>query len=153
MTGTTHKTTAVTLQSRRLVRVAKRKGVWRAEPTEAGRFFVEHGAYPAGHWSASSEPASRVAAPAASRRRERARKVTGLRPVDQMMVDLAETGGELRVSAHGGRYWENLVASATRHGKVPEGLLLTVGRGKGWSERIIRLEDAPARTDHSTSNR
>jgi hypothetical protein len=48
MTGTTHKVTAVALQGRRLAKVAKRRGVWRAEPTEAGRFFVEHGSYPAG---------------------------------------------------------------------------------------------------------
>jgi hypothetical protein len=142
MTGTTHKATAVALQGRRLAKVSKRRRVWRAEPTEAGRFFVEHGAYPAGHWAASSESASRPATTVPPRR-PRERKVTGLRPVDQMMVDLAEAGGELRVAATGGSYWENLAASATRHGKVPKGKVLKVARGKDWSERILRLEDAP----------
>lgn len=143
MTGTTHKVTAVALQSRRLVKVSRRGGVWRAEPTEAGRFFVEHGAYPAGHWAGGTRPAPRPAASAAMPKTVGERKVTGLRPVDQMMADLAEAGGELRVAAEAGSYWENLATSATHHGKVPQGKTLKITRGKDWSERIIRLEDAP----------
>ena len=147
MSGTAHKTTAVALQNRRLVKVSKRKGVWRAEPTEAGCYFVEHGAYPPGHWSVGSEPASPAAARPATREAPpepaRERKVAGLRPVDQMMADLAKAGGELTVAADRGGYWENLAAAATRHGKVPEGKLLRVARGKDWSERTIWLEDAP----------
>jgi hypothetical protein len=35
MTGSTHKTTSVALQNRRLAKVSKRKGVWKAEATDA----------------------------------------------------------------------------------------------------------------------
>lgn len=146
MTGTTHKTSAVALQSRRLVKVSKRRGAWRAEATEAGRFFVEHGAYPAGHWANRIRPASQPATAATPRRPVGERKVTGRQPVDQMLSDLAEAGAELHVAvpAGAGNYWENLAASAIRHGKVPAGKTLTVGPGTTWTERVIRLEDAPA---------
>jgi excisionase family DNA binding protein len=43
MEGFTYKTVAVALQNRRLVVVSRRGGVWRAEVTDAGRFYVEHG--------------------------------------------------------------------------------------------------------------
>ena len=66
MTDSTHKTTSVALQNRRLAKISKRKGVWKVEATDAGRYFVEHGQYPAGHWSASAEPASGPATPAAA---------------------------------------------------------------------------------------
>ena len=143
MSGTTHKTTAVALQNRRLAKVSRRRGVWRAEPTDAGRYFVQHGACPAGHWSASSTPASRPATPAGRSRPKREPRVTGLRPVDQLMADLAEAGGELSVTAAEGGYWENLAAAATRHGKVPAGKILRVAGGRDWSERIIRLVAPP----------
>lgn len=150
MTGSTHKTTSIALQNRRLAKVSKRKGVWKAEATDAGRYFLEHGQYPAGHWSGSAEPASGPATPAAAPLRskpkakpKRERKVTGLRPVDQMMADLAVAGGRMTVAADTGTYWENLVSSATRFNKVPEGKLLKIARGNSWSERTIWLEDPP----------
>lgn len=43
MVGFTFKTTAVALQSRRLVAVSRKGGVWRAELTDAGRYYAEHG--------------------------------------------------------------------------------------------------------------
>lgn len=53
----THKSTAKALQSRRLVTVRRRNGVWSAEPTPAGLYFAKHGTYPDGHWSEqASEP-------------------------------------------------------------------------------------------------
>jgi hypothetical protein len=46
MRDLTYKTTAVALQNRHLVTVSKRGGVWRAEITAAGQYYLEHGAYP-----------------------------------------------------------------------------------------------------------
>jgi excisionase family DNA binding protein len=43
MVGFTYKTVAVALQSRRLVVVSRKGGVWRADLTPAGHFYVEHG--------------------------------------------------------------------------------------------------------------
>ncbi|WP_322938034.1 hypothetical protein [Nocardioides bizhenqiangii] len=147
MTGTTHKTTAVALQGRRLVKVSKKGGVWRAEPTDAGRQFLATGAYPAGHWSASRESPARLIPTAAAKPAKPSTqpKVTGLRPVDQMIADLIKAGGEVTVEVDNNRqgYWEGLASSATRYNKVPSGKLLKVTRGKAWSERIIRLEDPP----------
>ncbi|MEU5552841.1 helix-turn-helix domain-containing protein [Micromonospora sp. NPDC047793] len=45
MVGFTYKTTAIALQNRRLVAVSKKGGVWRAEPTDAGRYYAEHGCH------------------------------------------------------------------------------------------------------------
>jgi hypothetical protein len=46
MTAPTYKTTAIALQDRRLVTVSKKKGVWRADLTDASRYYLEHGSYP-----------------------------------------------------------------------------------------------------------
>lgn len=46
MTGSTYKTTAVALQGRRLVTVSKRRGIWSASVTDAGRYYLENGRYP-----------------------------------------------------------------------------------------------------------
>lgn len=46
MTGLSYKTTALALQDRRLVTVTKKRGLWRAELTDAGRFYLERGHHP-----------------------------------------------------------------------------------------------------------
>lgn len=151
MTGTTHKTTAIALQGRRLATVSKKGGVWRAEPTDAGRYFVKHGAYPDGHWAASAPEPQEQGAQHHPRPCPRLRtprpgpKVGALRPTDQMIVDLIGAGGEITVPVPTGKpgHWEGLVSAATRHGKVPDGKLLTIRRGKTWNDRILRLEDPP----------
>ncbi|MEP9364003.1 hypothetical protein ABLE68_13625 [Nocardioides sp. CN2-186] len=143
MIGVSHKTTAVALQNRRLATVSKRKGVWKAEPTDAGRYFVEHGEYPAGHWSATAESAFVPFTPATHTRPTREPKVTGLRPADQLMADLAAGGGEIKIPANEIGYWENLILSATRHKKVPDGKRLKIAMGADRYERLIRLEHRP----------
>ena len=50
MTGYSYKTTAKALQGRRLVTAGVRAGAWRAEITEAGRYYLDHGCYPLGLW-------------------------------------------------------------------------------------------------------
>ncbi len=55
MDGFTHKTTAVALQNRRLVTVSRKGGVWRAELTDAGRFYLKHG-----HRRPPQPPTSRI---------------------------------------------------------------------------------------------
>ena len=141
MVGDSHKTTAVALQSRRLAKVTRKRGVWGAAITDAGHHFLEHGEYPDGHWPVPvlvpgpgrTEPRRRPSrAPAGQ-------KATGLRPVDQMIVDVVAAGGRLTVAVGPGRRWEHLVSSATRYGKVPEGKTLTVERGSTYSEQVLVL--------------
>ncbi|MEV6341325.1 hypothetical protein AB0M12_42225 [Nocardia vinacea] len=50
MTGNAYKVTARALEWRGLVVLSKRGGVWRAEVTDAGRYYVEHGRFPDYHW-------------------------------------------------------------------------------------------------------
>jgi hypothetical protein len=42
----TYKTTAIALQGRRLVAVTRKRGVWQAQLTAAGSYYLEHGRYP-----------------------------------------------------------------------------------------------------------
>ncbi len=48
------------------------------------------------------------------------RTLTALRLVDRMIADVVAVGGSLEVDDDRG-YYDNLVSSATRYGKVPEG--------------------------------
>src|SRR5689334_16321738 len=48
--GFTYKTVAIALQSRRLVAVSKRGGRWNATLEQAGLYYLEHGAFPPGHF-------------------------------------------------------------------------------------------------------
>lgn len=65
MTGYSYKTTAKALQGRRLVTAGVRGGAWRAELTDAGRHYLEHGCYPPGLWR---EPLSRDGRPVGAAR-------------------------------------------------------------------------------------
>src|SRR5205085_2117512 len=87
----TSKTTAVALRNRRLATISRRGGVWTAAPTDAGTHFAEHGAYPEGHWLAASEGAAEL--PLAPRTRRNRPEDPGLRPVDQMIAEVAAAGG------------------------------------------------------------
>lgn len=46
MEGFAYKHSARALQDRHLVSVTRKRGVWRAEITEAGRYYLDHGTYP-----------------------------------------------------------------------------------------------------------
>lgn len=145
MPGTTYKTTAIALQNRRLVTVTKKRGAWRAILTEAGRHFLDRGAYPAGHWDTPDKDSTPGQLAVARRRALASPKVTGLRPVDQLIADVTAAPGGRLVVAEGSRgYWANLVSTAARHNKVPSGMVLSVERGGSWTEHVIVLNDAPA---------
>src|SRR5699024_3406852 len=102
----TYKTSAIALQGRRLAEVTKKGGRWKAVPTDAGRYFVEHDAYPDGHWNLARAPSA--PAPVWDGRRAarpvRQRKVTGARPVDQLVADVVAAGGRLEVESDGAYY-------------------------------------------------
>jgi hypothetical protein len=149
MVGSAYKTTAVALQNRRLATVAKRRGVWSATLTPAGRYFLDHGSYPDGHWhlparAGTSQRPTAVGDTAASPRAARAASVISARPVDRLLADVVQAGDRLVVTEGSRGYWDNLVSAATRHNKVPVGKVLAVERGGNWNERVITLTDAPA---------
>src|SRR5689334_9941469 len=51
MKGHSHKRIAIALQDRRLVKISKKGGIWRAETTDAGHHYLEHGDYPDDYWA------------------------------------------------------------------------------------------------------
>lgn len=144
MSDSTFKNTAVALETRRLVAISRRGGGWKAEPTAAGRFFLEEGRYPPGHWATDKEAASAATPPPTSTPAIQ-RKVTGLRPVDQLIADIIAAGGSLAVdTGYGGGHWKSLIGSATRYNKVPAGKLLRIEWERDSRQTVIRLVDAPA---------
>ncbi|MEU1548964.1 hypothetical protein [Nocardia sp. NPDC005745] len=169
MTGHTYKTTANALEWRGLVSVSKKGGVWRAEATDAGRYYLEHEDYPGGHWdkkpsmaravrpSAALVKRNRSSGPTASPQPQKERPASTeprkakppprLRPVDQLIADLVQAGGVLQVkrSAREGPDYERLVATAIRYGKVPDGKLLVIEDGNYCDETfVIKFADPPA---------
>lgn len=146
MAGDTHKTTAVALKGRRLVIVSKKRGIWSAAATDAGRYFVKYGKYPDGHWLAESTH-HKVSTPSKTKPEttagQTARKVTGLRPVDQFIADLVAAGGTLHIEQDDNNYYENLANLATRYNKVPADKLLQVRRGRRYGQKDLELVDKP----------
>lgn len=140
MEGHSHKTTAEALKSRRLVEIAKARGSWSAILTDAGAYFLEHGAYPDGHWPTYGRTHTFRAVMPPKTKHER---VTALRPVEQLIADVIAAGGELKISGDEAARYKSLVSSATRFGKVPEGKLLKVESGLSWREQFVRLTDKP----------
>jgi hypothetical protein len=145
MTGTSHKVTAAALQSRRLVRITRRSGQWTAAVTEDGRYYLDHGEY-AGHPVSPWRPSSGRSTPRRLPDTEgRKPGQPGKPPVEALLEEVRAAGGALHVDRtldH--RQLENLVKSAIRFGKVPEGKLLTIEKGGRWEDLIIRLADPPA---------
>lgn len=74
-TDFTYKATASALQSRRLVKVSKRGGKWRASTSPAGDHDLVNGCYPQNHWAKRGAAA--------------------------VHLDAASTGGRDRLSAPG----------------------------------------------------
>jgi hypothetical protein len=67
MEGDSYKVSAVALQDRGLIQVSRRRGVWQAEVTAGGRYYVLHGAFPdEDRLPSKSATGSKRAAPPAS---------------------------------------------------------------------------------------
>ncbi|MFC4056105.1 hypothetical protein ACFOY4_41010 [Actinomadura syzygii] len=141
------------------MKISKQEGAWRAEATDAGRHYIKHGDYPHGFWtsrkfplSGSQESRSEIPAQHAPKKTdgagvsatsENARRVESAKRIS-VTENVIAAGGELRVNGQEEKTnYDQRVAAAIRHGKVPEGKLLVIERGRTWGERIIRLQDPP----------
>jgi hypothetical protein len=142
------RTCARALQWRRLVDVTRRRGVWRAAITEAGRFYLAHGHHP-DHPAHRPRPATppramTAAAPAG------AQPPTGAMVLAQRLLDeLTAGGGLVRVEQPDpptrARY-RRAIHAAKQHRLVPEGHQLRhTGRDRG--DLVIRLFD-PGHRQH-----
>lgn len=152
MKGHTYKTTAVALQSRRLVRISKKGGVWQAELTEAGTHYLRHGSHLARLRPAASRS---VSAPTPSVRAvhrphdatvsmslpdQQPRSPAGPSQADlarQLVTRVIEAGGVLEASADEGRkHYEQLIAASRRAPNLPFGKQLRIrSAGPYWSGR------------------
>lgn len=142
----TFKHSAKALQNRGLARVARRGGIWTAEITDAGRYYLEHGAYP---------PRATTPMPALKRRRRSARPApppaSAPTPLSVPLGPDAPTDAQLllmRLLAADGRLE---VATHPTHAAVdelqkapylPQGKILKT-RGRGWRHRLLYLADDP----------
>ena len=137
-----HKVSAAALRSRRLVTIEKIDARWHAQLTAAGEFFLANSQYPSGHWAERPEKQrqTRLIAPP---KIVKERVVKALAPVDQLVADVIEAGGQLTIESHSHRDVANLASSAMRSGAVPAGKLLKVDSGQSWHEKIVTLVDLP----------
>ena len=146
-----NKRTARALEDRRLVKVSRKDGLWRAGLTTAGRYYLDHGEHPP---ASSGVPRPLPLPPPSLPRKHAAPRIAQSTPreprpkplpvTEQLIADLIASGGELRIDRDKDKAnYEARVGAAIRHGKVPEGKLLTIEHST-WKEWIIRLQDPPA---------
>lgn len=147
-----HKHSARALQSRGLAHVARRRGVWIAEITEAGRDYVETGGYPARlNQPPKAVRPTRRAAPRSGRADSvRISEETTPRPpvelgppapadAKRLFLRLLAAGGRLEVDTHQTRRPVDELKAASY---LPPGMLLKT-RGRGWHHQLIYLRDDP----------
>lgn len=150
--GYTHRISAAALRSRGFLRISGRGPDWRAEITEAGLAYLEEQPLQAERDLGASADDSPDATGADPRTRrdsspQRTTPLRPLRPTEQLIADLIEAGGVMRVPywrSEGGRDYRQLIDAAQRWNKVPEGKRLVTDHVRGEME--IRLVDAPEGT-------
>ncbi|MBB4934736.1 hypothetical protein F4561_005630 [Lipingzhangella halophila] len=148
----THKSSALALQGRGLVKVSKKGGTWSAAITDDGRYYLDHGRY-----SDHIERRSRKAATSAS---TTADSPTALPRAKVEINDLIErvqiTGGALRVedpSIELRAAYRRAINHAIATGEVPQGYLLQyTGRDRGdLTIRLVASKDRPQRRERSAT--
>jgi len=111
--------TARALATRRLVTIKGRGSGWRAALTDAGRHYLEHGAYPDGHFHTERTPEPEPASVPAQR--QRPSKKPEVVPEVDLTVD--SPAGKRR---RGGRPVGNTLFTAERPDPYDEKVLITV---------------------------
>ncbi|MGC4865576.1 hypothetical protein ACLQ3B_09090 [Micromonospora sp. DT53] len=170
--GVDQRLSARALQARRLVDVSRRGGVWRAQITDAGRFYLDNGIHPdhpdrlsAGRAAPRQRARTTVTAtqgkPAPTQPRAgetttaagstRSTTAATIEQARQLVERLQAEDGTLRVDSpdieERARY-RRVIHAAKQHGLVPAGFHLKhTGRAAG--DLIIRLsnDDDPDETD------
>ena len=143
------RTCARALQRRRLVDVTRRRGIWRAAITDAGRFYLAHGHHP-------DHPAHRPPPPATTpptmtaATRAGAQPATAVMALAQRLLDELTAGdGLVRIEQPDpptrARY-RGAIHAAKQHRLVPEGHQLR-HTGRDHGDLVVRLYD-PAHRQH-----
>lgn len=156
MEGHSYKQTARALADRRLVTVRRGRAGWSAEITEVGRYYLEHGEFPAHPPTKAPAKAPTSRRPSAARDGDAAGGASGLAPdppktvtkkpvgeraprqprrvspTEQLVADVVAAGGVLEVedSYPASSRRDMLVAAVNRFGKAPHGQQLVVRRSR-----------------------
>ena len=137
--------TVYALRNRGLVTTPRRNGLWQAEITDAGTFYLEHGHHP--DRPDSSLPEDPAAGKKAAKRTAKAEKTSD--GTVSLIRRLQQAGGTLHISdpdkatrAH----YRRVLHAAVQRGVVPDGFhLLHTGRDAG--DLVIRLESDEHRNE------
>lgn len=153
MVGYTHKTTAIALQSRKLVTVTRKRGVWRAVATPSGQHYLHPGDYPAqrpgrGATSPTSvlsgEHITRTSSTVTVTRDAQHDRFAHMPAAERLVAQVVAAGGTLAVDRRiDRRNFDSLVCAVTRSGKAPAGTQLVMDWTGSWDHRVIRLVDLP----------
>jgi hypothetical protein len=143
MQGHAHTSSAVALQSRRLVKISRRRGVWAAQITEAGRTYLQTGHSP------PRRPPSTVKVPTFTpdqpAKHVRPKAPAARPPAEELVAWVVEGGGRLEISEQRGKDAIGLrsrVDSVNRFGKAPEGKRLVLTH-IDWHKGVLSLEHDP----------
>lgn len=152
-TDISFKAVAVALQSRRLVSISKRGGVWTATILPAGVHYLTHGQYPPGHWrikrtpNPSDEPDAAGAKPVPISkvapklpRPPSSNPPDGLTPTRKLLKDIIDAGGILeRDTREDDTSYRSLVGIINRRKMGPDGQEVIMLSGATYHQVIFRL--------------
>ncbi|MDG4803735.1 hypothetical protein [Micromonospora sp. WMMD980] len=144
--GAPHRTSARALQTRRLIDITRKGGLWRATVTEAGRYYLEHGSHPEDPAHLARPTPSRPKAESVPPKRSAAASTDGtgsatLALAQQLVDQLKRGDGVLRVEEPDeqtrARY-RRAIHAAKQQNLLPDGYELRhTGRDRG--DIVVRL--------------
>ena len=138
--------TVYALRGRGLVITPRRAGVWHAEITEAGKFYLDHGYHPD-----RPDPVSRPSSIEGSTGAPgwRSQGVEDAGSAQRLVEQLQRAGGTIHIPNPDGETrasYRRLIDAIKRHGLVPEGYRLRhTGRDRG--DLIVMLDGLGSDTD------
>ncbi len=154
-TGWSHRITARALHNRGLVTVQGHGPAWKASLTDAGAAYLDTEERPpaaptpqAGSpnpvGAAECESSRTTSAPPRTPKSKQPQTTKPLRPVDQLMAALRDADGNLILIAPSEqRRYRQLVSSAKRSGRIPDGMQITV-EWRQSNEYVVVLAPRPA---------
>jgi hypothetical protein len=143
-TDSAYKTTAKSLQNRRLATVTK-KGGRHATIDPAGLYYLKHGDYPADHFPNKRRSYSRIMRLAHSEAGTLQRPLTRPAsdeptPTRKLLQDVIDAGGVLEFSTRDDETnYGNLVAIINRRQMAPDGQQLILMDGTHYHHKVLRL--------------